>query len=517
MPDTKKWMAFILAIVFSASIMACQSTEIDNNPTTENKDKTTEEIKSSVVSTLGETTTTVTENNDNETETSSSNNTDGSYKIERTTNKDGNASDDFIKSLEGFELKILYPWKNTYANKKCKKYAETAKKNVQELYGVKIQEKSRYNNYDESLASEMAAKNCKHHIYYAKNTMFTDYFKSGYFANLIPAMRESGVDLREPWYVSEATDFLNIDGKQLGWISSEEDFTMPYFIIYNKKLLNKKGLESPESLAQQGQWTWDKLREYAGKFYSDKNVSGFVGGGINMLAAVAQQFDTQLTKIDKGTQPTTNLNDANFADALSTYYDWTYGGSFWCETFNGKKDSYAIKQFEKGKVAMLYGNYDDIKALKGKSVTKNIGVAPFPTKEESSGYTNIAEPEYVAFIPSVHQEQASKILFLRNEYYRYNYSYSLKSLTSSLKTYLGDNEQTVTNIINIKLNKDGNNTDYCWTKFCEDVDAGITTEEIVNQIENGTYTSTEAISKNKNALTEAYANIWKRHRITGNV
>ena len=90
-------------------------------------------------------------------------------------------------------------------------------------------------------------------------------------------------------------------------------------------------------------------------------------------------------------------------------------------------------------------------------------------------------------------------------------------IRSKRQKYLGDNEQTVTNIINIKLNKDGNNTDYCWTKFCEDVDASITTEEIVNQIENGTYTSTEAISKNKNALTEAYANIWKRHRITGNV
>lgn len=516
MPDTKKLFAFILVILLSASMVACQGTEMGDNPTTEKND-TTEDLKNSVVSTLGETTTSVTGNNADETKIESSDFTYNPYKIERTTNKDGNASDAFIKSLKGFELKILYPWKNTYANKKCKKYVEKAKQEVEKLYGVKIQEKGQYNNYDESLASQMAAKNCKNHIYYAKSGMFAKYFKSGYFADLTRAMRESGVDLLEPWYDSPTTGFLNIDGKQLGWISCEEDFTMPYFIIYNEKLLNKKGLESPAKLAEQGKWTWDRLREYAGKFYSDKNITGFSGSGINMLAAIAEQYGAQLTKIEKGTQPTTNLNDTNFAKALSTYSDWTFGGTFWCETFSDKEDGYALKQFKKGKVAMLYGSFDEIKELKGKDVTKNIGIAPFPTKVESNQYTNIIDPEYFAFIPSVYKAEASKILFIRNEYYRYNYRYFLRSLTSSLKTYLGDNEEAVMNVANIKLGKNGNSIKYCWTKLCEDSDAGITTESIVKQVENGTFTADKAISNNKNALTEAYAKIWKRHRITGNV
>ena len=516
MPDAKKILAFALALLFSASITACQ-TAVNGDDTSSENNNTTEKIINSVVSSLGETTTTVAKNNADETKTASPDNTDSSYEIERTTGKDENISDAFVKSLEGFELKILYPWKKTYTNKKCKKYAEAAKKSVQDLYGVKIQEKSRYNNYDESLASEMAAKKCGNHIYYAKNTRFANYFKDGYFADLLPAMTETGVNLREPWYVSQATDFLNIDGKQLGFISDEEDFTTPYFIIYNKKLLNKKGLESPNSLAQQGKWTWDKLREYSGKFYSDKKINGFVGGGVNMLAAIAQQFDTQLTKIEKGTQPTTNFNDSKFADALSTYYDWILGGTFWCETFSEKDDSYAIKQFAKGKVAMLYGNYDDIKALEGKSVIKNVGIAPFPTKEESNQYTNIADPEYVAFIPSGHQSQASKILFIRNEYYRYNYQYTAKRISSSLKTYLGENKQAIEDLTSIKLGENGNDTKYCWTKVCENYNASVTTESIIKQMENGGYTPDKVISNNKNALTEAYADIWKRHRITGNV
>ena len=58
--------------------------------------------------------------------------------IERTTNKAGNASAKFVKSLKGFTLKILYPWENIYGDKKCQVAAEESIKEIQNMYGVKL-------------------------------------------------------------------------------------------------------------------------------------------------------------------------------------------------------------------------------------------------------------------------------------------------------------------------------------------------------------------------------------------
>lgn len=518
MPDIKKFSAFILAVLFSASLIACQDIEPEINSTTqtENSPKISE---NSVTSTLGETTTTVsdssadTTNIDDTTEIGDASKAD----ISRTTNKNGSPSDSFIKSLEGFTLKILYPYDNLYSNKKSQKLENKAKKEVEKLYGVKIVEKSLYNDYTENLAAELASGNCENHIYYAKNNAFASYFKNGYLADLTPAMLESGVSFNEPWYISDAKGFLNIDGKQYGWLAYEENFTMPNCIFYNKNLIKKKNLVDPAELASQGKWTWNKLREYAGKYYNDKNVSGFVGNGINLVAAIAKQYDTSFTKVGKGTQPTTNINDSKVLSALSEYSEWTFGGSFWCETFSDKPENYAIKRFAKGKIAMIYGGFDVIKSLKGKNIAKNIGVVPFPTKEESDTYTNIVNPDFVTFVPANCQDDAAKVLFVRNEYYRAGYSNLVYCITSEFKTYLKNNEEAVSNAFDIKFGRKGNNVDYCWTEFCEDDTGPVTTESIVRDVENGSEAVEDIISNKKNILTGAYANIWKGHRTTGNV
>ena len=65
--------------------------------------------------------------------------------IVRTTNKAGAASNKFIKSLKGFTLKILYPWENIYGNRKCLCIVEDSIENVEELYGVKIDEEGQFN------------------------------------------------------------------------------------------------------------------------------------------------------------------------------------------------------------------------------------------------------------------------------------------------------------------------------------------------------------------------------------
>ena len=525
-----KIIALMMAVLFTLSLVACGGDAEDNNdPTTASTAQT--ETSDNVTTLSGETTTTVTTKkgdkkadktttkkttqNANLVDTSQGVSTTGKL-IERTTNKAGNASDKFVKSLKGFTLKILYPWENIYGDKKCQASAEDSMKSVEDLYGVKITEEGQFNKYNENLASELSAKNCENHIYYAQGGYFPFYFQKGYISDLTPAMRESGVDFNDPWYISDAKGFLNIDGKQYGWIAYEDEYTMPSCIIYNKSLLNKKRLADPAKLAEQGKWTWDTLEKYAKKFANDKSVTGFVGGDVIMLDAIANQYGTSLTKVSRGASPATNITDSKVKSALTTLGEWTVGKNAWCETFSDKSWTYGKTQLAEGKVAMYFGKHDTIQNLKGSRVQKDMGIAPFPTKSGSKTYTGISEPQFIAFIPIVHQKIASKILFVRNEYYRYNYRYVARNFQYKWATYFGKNTEAISNAANIKFARNGNKIKFCWTTVCE-TGEDVSTESIIKEVTSGKSTAAQAISSKKNALTNAYKEVWSGHKITGNV
>lgn len=438
--------------------------------------------------------------------------------IERTTNKAGNASAKFIKSLKGFTLKILYPWENIYGDKKCQVAAEESIKEIQNMYGVKIEEEGQFNKYNENLASELAAKNCDNHIYYAQGNYFPSYFQKGYIADLTPAMREAAVDFNDPWYISDAKGFLNIDGKQYGWLATEDECQAPGMILYNKKLLNQKRLADPAKLATQGKWTWDVLEKYAKKYANDKSVTGFgAADTAGIFYVLAQQFGTSLTKLSRGAEPTTNITDPKFQAALTEYANWAVGKNAWCETFLGKSWTYAKTQFQQGKVALFYGGHDAIQGLKGTSTQKDIGVAPFPTKKSSKTYTGVASASFIAFIPIVYQKDASKILFIRNEYYRYNYRFIQRNFQYKWKSYFGNNTEAIENASNIKFARKGNKISFNWVAVCESPDAGITSNTIINEVLSGKSTAAQAIASKKNALIKAYSDVWSGHKITGNV
>lgn len=524
MSKIAKLVALMLAVVFALSLVACSSSESgEGDETTKPAESVTDEVAASD----GETTTTVAAKDGTTKKTTTTENkalvdnnktvSETYTLIKRTTNKAGNASAKFVKSLKGFTLKILYPWENIYGDKKCQIAAEDSIKSVQEEYGVKIKEEGQFNKYNENLASELSAKNCDNHIYFAQGGYFPSYFEKGYIADLTPAMRESGVDFNEPWYISDAKGFLNIDGKQYGWVAYEDEYTMPYCIIYNKKLLNKKKLADPAKLAEQGKWTWDTLEKYAKKFANDKSVDGFVGSGVVLLESIANQYGTSLTKVSRGSQPTTNITDSKVKSALTELADWTVGKTAWCETYYDKSWTYAKTQLANGKVAMYFGSHDAIKGFQGTSIQDDIGVVAFPNKKASKSYTGISDPQFIAFVPVVHQKNASKILFIRNEYYRYNYRFVQRNFQYKWKNYFGDNTEAISNAADIKFGQNGNKVKFCWTTLCESSDANVSTLTVISEVIRGKSTPAQAISSKKNALTKAYAEVWKGHRITGKV
>lgn len=536
MSKFSKLLALMLVIVFSLSLVACGGDEANNDNPTKATETT---VADDVTAAAGETTTTVAgETTDKQGKTN--NKTDGvattkktkvnkalvdtskgvsqtGALIPRTTNKAGNASAKFVKSLKGFTLKILYPWENIYGDKKCKASAESSIKEVEDLYGVKIKESGKFSKYNETLASELAAKKCENGLYYAQDTYFASYFQKGYISDLTSAMRQTGVDFNDPWYISDAKGFLNIDGKQYGWIPYEDEYTTPYCIIYNKKLLNKKKLADPAKLASQGKWDWETLQKYAKKFDNDKNVTGFGCSHTDiLLEAIANQYGTKLTKVSRGQQPTTNITDSKVKSALTELSNWCVGKKAWTESYVGKAWNYAKNQLAEGKVAMYFGFHDDIQNFAGSSVKGDIGIAPFPNKKASKSYTNISIPQFVAFVPIVNQKDAAKILFIRNEYYRYNYRYINRNFQYKWKNWLSASD-AITNASNIKFGRGGNKIKFSWTEICEDSTASITTLTVINKVLTGSSTPAQAISSNKNALTKTYADVWSGHKITGNV
>ncbi len=546
MSKITKLLALMLAVVFALSLVACTGEKApDPNATTAPVATEAGETTEPVVTEEGETTTTTKAgkkpNKNDKTDaqedeggavvTTTKKRSDKEEAalydprhgtgalVVRTTNRAGAASSKFIKSLKGFTLKILYPWENIYGEKKCQVAAEDSIKSVEQLYGVKIEEEGQFNKYNENLASELSARNCDNHIYFAQGGYFPSYFQKGYIADLTPAMRETGIDFNEPWYMSEAKGFLNIDGEQYGWMATEDEYMTPAMLIYNKSLLNKKRLQDPRKLAEQGKWTWDVLEKYAKKFANDKSVIGFgTVDNLTLLETIAYNYGTTLTKVSRGSAPTTNITNSKVQSALTEYGEWTTGKTAWCDTFYGKSWSYGKTQFHEGKVAMMFGGHDCIQGLKGTSTQKDVDVVPFPTKKGTKSYTNIAGASFLAFIPSVHQNVASKALFVRNEYYRYNYRFIERNFYYKWETYFGKNQNAIDHSSEIKYSKNGNKSIVSWVNVCESNDSGTTTtNSVISEVISGKQTAAQAIAGKKNALIKSYADVWEGHKITGNV
>lgn len=520
MSNVKKILALICACLFVLSLVACNGDNDENTVETNANGGVVTEVTTEE----GQTTTVVngtTANGKTEkTKVTSPKKTTAVATqafIKRTTNRAGNASSAFIKKLKGFTLKILYPWENIYGVTKCKPYYDQSMKEVEKEYGVKIKEEGKWNNYNEMLASQLAAKDCTNHIYYAQGGNFASYFKKGYISDLTTAMREAAVDFNDPWYISEAKGFLNINGKQYGWVPYEDEYTTPGFILYNKTLLSRKNLTDPAKLAKQGKWTWDTMETYAKKFDNDKSVTGMgTVSTTSLVQALCTNYGTSLVKVKKGTSPTTNIDSSSVKSALNTFAEWCVGKKAWCNTFKDKAWNHAKLEFSKGKVAMLYGNQDTATTLKGSKDNSAFGVAPFPTKSGSKTYTNTSNAQFIAFVPICHQSIASKILFVRNEYYRYTYRYADRCAKYRWDSYLGDAE-AVNNAINIKYARNGNKTVLDWQSTCEDSDANVTTESVIKDIVSGKSSVATAISSKKTALKKTYAKVWDGYKTTGNV
>lgn len=529
MKAIKPILAVLLALSFMLAFVACGGGDDENKTETTaavtkaaTEEASTEADADSTTKADTAATTAKATSATKKTSSSSSDDDEVSALIPRTTNSKGKASDSFVKSLKGFNLKIFDAWQpNTKSsNSTIKNAYVNSAKDVENAYGVTISEDGVFTNYNESLQADLAAKNAKNHVYMVQNTYFASWFKTGYLADLTSAMSESGVTFQEPWYNQSASAFFNIQGKQVAWISYDAEYTFPYCIVYNRTHIKSAGLTDPQTLAQQGKWTWDKLIEYSKKLNGRNGNVGF--GTIDktmMVETMAQQKGTSFVNIKRGASPTTNISNQTVKDCLSTLYTWCKDDKL-CNTFSGQDWTYAKTQFAvKGKVSMIFGFHDTIKLLVESKTTDEFAVVQFPMPTGTKSYTNVSIPQFAIFIPSQHQSDAAKILFLRNEVYRYNYRYATKTFNAAWKTYFS-NKETLTYCNNMKYEKNGNSTVFSWLTVCEknDDDTKTHTSTIINEVLKQSSNNVQSvISSKKTSLEKAYKDMWEGFKITGKI
>lgn len=523
----KKALAVMLVLIFVFALAACGGEESNNDTTTttaaagESTTQGTNADSSTVTDKTGAsaavTKTTKRSNTGKGTEAppvASITGADIDQLISRTTNVMGNASKKFIKSLKGFELNILYPWDTYKADSKLGQSAAFVRQQVEKEFGAEINEEGFFNNYNEQLATMLASRDCTSQVYMVQNFNFCPWFKNKYLCDLTKAMKDSAVDFKDPWYVQDATQFLNIDFKQYGWISFDAEYVVPYCIVYNKDLIKRAKLNDPAALAKNGQWTWAMLEKYAKKLNSSKIVGFGAVDTVSMLASIVHQKGGSLVNVKRGSEPKSNITNQTVKNALNTLADWCGTGKF-CDTFKGKGWTYGKTQFANGKVAMIFGFHDTIQSIKHlKADTSKFALAPFPTEKGTTSYTNVAIPQFINFIPTQFLASSAKILFLRNEMYRWNYRFVNRDFPIQWKSYFSS-QSVLNDALNIKFAKNGNKTVFSWTSICES--GKTTTGTVLGYVIDNDGGVQTAIDKYKNGLYASYSDVWKGHKITGRV
>lgn len=115
-----------------------------------------------------------------------------------------------------------------------------------------------------------------------------------------PAFIDSGVlyDMGESLRANDAYDYADFsEAASSQWLDGDAVYgipfsTSPFITIYNASLFEAAGLDTPDVMYANGEWTWEALREAANTIATETDAWGFVGtdGGDGMYRT--QRFAT---------------------------------------------------------------------------------------------------------------------------------------------------------------------------------------------------------------------------------
>ncbi|MDD4753919.1 MAG: extracellular solute-binding protein [Desulfitobacteriaceae bacterium] len=168
---------------------------------------------------------------------------------------------------------------------------------LKKAYGVELDcIRTTYDQLPTRLASLQASGDAPD-VFLYHNQSYPSMFSKKMFQEI-----DSHIDFNDAYYapMKSTSDVLSWQGKHYMLTSTSVD----RFIWYNKTILERNGLDDPVDLYEQGEWTYEKLFEYAAELTQDTDADGNIDqwgiGGNSIYASMMASKNTQYVTVENG-------------------------------------------------------------------------------------------------------------------------------------------------------------------------------------------------------------------------
>lgn len=326
-------------------------------------------------------------------------------------------SQEFLESLRGMEVTRVYPWALEDPDVESESYK--LRKQLEEEYGFTLTDKGISGNYNESMVPSLLAGKPYGDIMLCPEDYFNEWFQAGVMADLTPAAQTLGIDFTDELYEQNIRKYTAVNGGQYGYGYAQTDYSVYCSLYYNKRILEENQLEDPFALREKGEWTFDKLAEYA-RICKKTNADGTVeqwGLGSwtdnELMIAMINANDGSIVSLNENNQLQLNLKDAKTQEALEYMYRWCNVDKLVNVSEGGWEKTMA--DFVSGKYAFMLGTGHTLNLAGANGMTDEFGVLAFPEgPSNTSGETDYSMHYYYWFIPQKYQDQAAQLLYIHD-------------------------------------------------------------------------------------------------------
>ena len=293
----------------------------------------------------------------------------------------------------------------------------------------------------------------------------------------------SGVTQNLDAYTSDVDyDYYKINKETFQWKGSYYAIPLkPYafYIMFNRDMFELEGLDTPDEMYRNGEWTWDNFRTVC------KRLTKTVDGEVSQLAFGSWE-DTilsfmyanggSLLNIDtKSGEVTSNLGSVNTQNTLNYLLEVKDSFVFGNDMFGW---------FDNGGLAMIRGKEFPV------DVPFDVGMVPFPTGDDYTGKNLVVYPQGMA-VPTGAKNPEGAVAFMR--------------VVNELQKKVGDQKEA--NRIGQEnfdmIYADDVNLVYAYDKGLDDINTIIAT--IVNYLRDGVPAAT--INANMESAIQAQINL----------
>lgn len=150
---------------------------------------------------------------------------------------------------------------------------------IESKYDIKIEvTESPIVGYVNEVSSVMNLNTDEYQLIYSRGNEFSSFIGKKHFRNVLDI---DYLDFEKPWWDSNFTDSLSINGKAFGAISdlTTRDKSNTCVAFFNKNIQAAHDLPDLYEIADAGKWTMDKMIELSEGIYEDKNGNGRIDNG----------------------------------------------------------------------------------------------------------------------------------------------------------------------------------------------------------------------------------------------